>query len=197
MHHHPRGDPQQGAPYPHLRAEGAVRLGRAKIAPLAEVKDRLSAYIDAARESAIVVTRNGMPVALLTPILEDDDLDSLLLTHDRKFMRLLARARKGAHRSLPEQRAVLAGAAAPADATGDDTDVAPVAEGEPLSQTICLTSASAFRHRVREEGQAPGSLTRGGGRTGSFVRRRRAWEADGHRAGRRRRDAAGCGPVQL
>jgi len=64
-----------------------------KIAPLAEVKDRLSAYIDAAKESAIVVTRNGKPVALLTPILEDDDLDSLLLTHDRKFRRLLEQAR--------------------------------------------------------------------------------------------------------
>ena len=65
-----------------------------KIAPLAEVKDRLSAYIDAARESAIVVTRNGKPVALLTPILEDDDLDSLLLAHDRKFIRLLGQARE-------------------------------------------------------------------------------------------------------
>ena len=65
-----------------------------KIAPLAEVKDRLSAYIDAARESAIVVTRNGKPVALLTPILEDDDLDSLLLAHDRKFTLLLERARE-------------------------------------------------------------------------------------------------------
>ena len=65
-----------------------------KIAPLAEFKDRLSAYIDAARESAIVVTRNGKPVALLTPILEDDDLDSLLLAHDRKFIRLLEQARE-------------------------------------------------------------------------------------------------------
>jgi len=52
------------------------------------------AYIDAARESAIVVTRNGKPVALLTPILDDDDLDSLLLTHDRRFTRLLAQARE-------------------------------------------------------------------------------------------------------
>ncbi len=145
-----------------------------KIAPLAEVKDRLSAYIDAARESAIVVTRNGKPVALLTPILEDDDLDSLLLTHDRKFIRLLARARKGAHRPLPEQRAVLAGTAASADATRDDTDVAPVAEGEPaiedsssaallentsmaasctdttgLSHAISLTSASACSSQNR------------------------------------------------
>jgi prevent-host-death family protein len=65
-----------------------------RIAPLAEVKDRLSAYIDAARESAIVVTRNGKPVALLTPILEDDDLDSLLLAHDRHFIRLLEQARE-------------------------------------------------------------------------------------------------------
>lgn len=65
-----------------------------KIAPLAEVKDRLSAYIEAARESAIVVTRNGKPVALSTSIREDDDLDSLLLTHDRGFIRLLAQARE-------------------------------------------------------------------------------------------------------
>jgi prevent-host-death family protein len=65
-----------------------------KIAPLAEVKDRLSAYIDAARESAIVVTRNGKPVALLTPIHEDDDLDWLLLAHDPQFVRLLERARE-------------------------------------------------------------------------------------------------------
>ena len=68
-----------------------------KIAPLAEVKDRLSAYVDAARESAIVVTRNGKPVALLTPILDDDDLDALLLAHDRSFNRLLAEARGRVH----------------------------------------------------------------------------------------------------
>ena len=58
-----------------------------KIAPLDEVKDRLSAYVDAAKETAIVVTRHGKPVALLTPILDDDDLDTLLLTHDRGFVR--------------------------------------------------------------------------------------------------------------
>ena len=64
-----------------------------KIAPLAEVKDQLSAYVDAAKESAIVVTRNGKPVALLTPILEDEDLDRLLLAHDPKFLRVLEEAR--------------------------------------------------------------------------------------------------------
>jgi prevent-host-death family protein len=50
---------------------------------LQKVRARLSAYIDAAKEPAIVVTRNGKPVALLTSILEDDDLDNLLLTQDR------------------------------------------------------------------------------------------------------------------
>ncbi|MBI4601817.1 MAG: type II toxin-antitoxin system Phd/YefM family antitoxin [Planctomycetes bacterium] len=64
-----------------------------KIAPLAKVKDQLSAYIDASKESPIVVTRNGKPVALLTPILEDDDLDRLLLAHNPKFLRLLEEAR--------------------------------------------------------------------------------------------------------
>ena len=65
-----------------------------KIVPLAEVTNRFSAYVDAAKESAIVVTRNGKPVALLTPILDDDDLDTLLLTHDRGFVRLLTQARE-------------------------------------------------------------------------------------------------------
>jgi antitoxin (DNA-binding transcriptional repressor) of toxin-antitoxin stability system len=41
-----------------------------------------------------VVTRNGKPVALLTPIREDDDLDRLLLAHDPQFVRLLERARE-------------------------------------------------------------------------------------------------------
>jgi prevent-host-death family protein len=65
-----------------------------KIAPLAEVKDHLSAYIDASRKSPIVVTRNGKPVALLTPILEDEDLDCLILAHDPRFLRVLEDARK-------------------------------------------------------------------------------------------------------
>ena len=65
-----------------------------KTATVAQVKTRLSAYIDAAKESAIVVTRNGKPVALLTFIRGHDDLDSLLLTHNRKFVRLLAESRE-------------------------------------------------------------------------------------------------------
>jgi prevent-host-death family protein len=77
-----------------------------KIAPLAEVKDQLSAYIDSSRESPIVVTRNGKPVALLTPILGDEDLDRLLLAHDPKFLGLLeaARERVRSGRSLTSEK---------------------------------------------------------------------------------------------
>lgn len=65
-----------------------------KIAPLAEVKDRFSAYIDESRESPVVVTRNGRPVALLIAIEEEDDLDSLLLVHNPRFLQLLEEARQ-------------------------------------------------------------------------------------------------------
>ncbi len=65
-----------------------------KIAPLAEVKDRLSAYIDESRESPIVVTRNGRPVAMLIGIEDEDDLDSLLLVHNPRFLQLLEEARQ-------------------------------------------------------------------------------------------------------
>lgn len=65
-----------------------------KIAPLAEVKDRFSAYIDESRESPIVVTRNGRPVAMLISITEEEDLDSLLLAHNPRFVQLLEEARQ-------------------------------------------------------------------------------------------------------
>lgn len=65
-----------------------------KIAPLAEVKDRFSAYVDESRESPVVVTRNGRPVAMLIAIEEEDDLDSLLLVHNPRFLQLLEEARQ-------------------------------------------------------------------------------------------------------
>ena len=38
------------------------------------------------------VTKNGKPITLLTPILKGDDLDSLLLAHNRRFNKLLNEA---------------------------------------------------------------------------------------------------------
>lgn len=65
-----------------------------KIAPLAEVKDRFSAYIDESRESPVVVTRNGRPVAMIVAIEDEDDLDALLLVHNPRFVQLLEEARQ-------------------------------------------------------------------------------------------------------
>jgi len=65
-----------------------------KIAPLAEVKDHFSAYIDESRESPVVVTRNGRPVAMIISIGDEDDLDSLLLAHNPRFVHLLEAARQ-------------------------------------------------------------------------------------------------------
>ena len=61
---------------------------------LAEVKDHFSAYIDESQESPIVVTHNGRPVALIVAITDEDDLDSLLLTHNPRFIELLEEARQ-------------------------------------------------------------------------------------------------------
>ena len=65
-----------------------------KIAPLAEVRDRFSAYIDESRESPVVVTRNGRPVAMIIAIEDEADLDSLLLAHNPRFVQLLDAARE-------------------------------------------------------------------------------------------------------
>ncbi len=65
-----------------------------KIAPLAEVKDRFSAYIDESQESPVIVTRNGKPVAMIVAISDEDDLDSMLLAHNPRFVQLLEEARQ-------------------------------------------------------------------------------------------------------
>lgn len=64
-----------------------------KIAPLAQVKDKLSAYVNDSQQTPIIITKNGKPVALLTGITEDDDLDSLLLANNPRFVAILKEAR--------------------------------------------------------------------------------------------------------
>ena len=65
-----------------------------RIAPVADVKARLSAYLGkVAREGPVVITKNGHAVALLLVPLDEDDLERLLLTHSTKFQRILQRSR--------------------------------------------------------------------------------------------------------
>ena len=61
-----------------------------KIAPLADVKARLSAYIDQCESNGpIVITRNGKPVAVLLAPANDDDLERLILAHSPRFQAFL------------------------------------------------------------------------------------------------------------
>jgi prevent-host-death family protein len=66
-----------------------------RIAPLADVKARLSAYLDeCADEGPLVITRNGKAVAVLLVPYDDDDLERLLLGRSPRFQALLNRSRK-------------------------------------------------------------------------------------------------------
>ncbi len=65
-----------------------------KIAPLADVKARLSAYLEqVATEGPVIITRNGRPVAVLLAPRDEDDLERLVLAHSPQFQALLAMSR--------------------------------------------------------------------------------------------------------
>jgi prevent-host-death family protein len=66
-----------------------------RIAPLADVKARLSAYLDECGvEGPIVITRNGKAAAVLLVPQDDDDLERLLLARSPRFQALLNRSRQ-------------------------------------------------------------------------------------------------------
>mgnify|MGYP001389606380 CR=1 FL=1 len=66
-----------------------------RIAPLAEVKARLSAYLDeCAAEGPVVITRNGKAAAVLLVPHDDDDLERILLGRSPRFQALLNRSRQ-------------------------------------------------------------------------------------------------------
>ncbi len=61
-----------------------------RIAPLADVKARLSAYLDeAATTGPIVITRNGKAVAVLVAPVDDDDLERMLFARSPRFQAML------------------------------------------------------------------------------------------------------------
>jgi prevent-host-death family protein len=66
-----------------------------RIAPLADVKAHLSAYLNQIQtEGPLVITRNGKPVAVLLAPIDDDDLESLLLARSPRFQVLLDASRQ-------------------------------------------------------------------------------------------------------
>jgi prevent-host-death family protein len=66
-----------------------------RIAPVADVKARLSAYLDECeRDGPIVITRNGKAVAVLLAPADDDDLERLMLARSPRFLALLKKSRQ-------------------------------------------------------------------------------------------------------
>lgn len=66
-----------------------------RIAPLADVKARLSAYLDeCGTEGPVVITRNGKAAAVLLVPRDDEDLERLLLGRSPRFEALLDRSRQ-------------------------------------------------------------------------------------------------------
>ncbi len=66
-----------------------------KIAPLADVKARLSAYLaECEAEGPVVITRNGKAVAVLLAPTDEDDLEGLLLARSPRLQALLTKSRR-------------------------------------------------------------------------------------------------------
>ncbi len=76
-----------------------------KIASVADVKTRFSAYIKASAQGPIVVTRNGKPVAVLLAVTDEEELERLLMAHSPRLQAILeaARQRIRAGAGIPNQ----------------------------------------------------------------------------------------------
>jgi len=65
-----------------------------KIAPVADLKARLSAYLKACEEGPVLVTRNGRAVAALIAVEDDEDLERLVLAHTPRLRAILDTGRQ-------------------------------------------------------------------------------------------------------
>jgi prevent-host-death family protein len=65
-----------------------------RIASVAQVKARLSAYLKASAHGPVVVTRNGKPVAVVVAVTDEDDLEQLLMAHSPRLQAILEAARQ-------------------------------------------------------------------------------------------------------
>jgi prevent-host-death family protein len=74
-----------------------------KIESLREVKNNFSEVIESlSKTGPVVVTKNGRSAAVLLPIDEDTDLETLILSNSRRFWKLFDRAAAGKRTPLGE-----------------------------------------------------------------------------------------------
>ena len=66
-----------------------------RIAPLADVKSKLSAYLDECKtDGPIVITRNGKPAAVLVYPVDDEDLENIIFSRSPRLQALLYKSRQ-------------------------------------------------------------------------------------------------------
>ncbi|MHB1422873.1 MAG: type II toxin-antitoxin system Phd/YefM family antitoxin [Gemmataceae bacterium] len=65
-----------------------------KIVSVADLKAHLSAYLVAAEQNPVVITRNGKPVAVLVHAGDEEDLERLIMAHSPKLQAILDAARQ-------------------------------------------------------------------------------------------------------
>jgi prevent-host-death family protein len=64
-----------------------------KIAPVADVKARFSAYLKESEESPVIVIRNGKPLAVLISMEDEEELERIILAYSPKFRSLLEKSK--------------------------------------------------------------------------------------------------------
>jgi prevent-host-death family protein len=65
-----------------------------KIASVADVKARFSAYLKESENGPVIVTRNGRPVAVLLAMQDEDDIERLALSYSPWFQAILEKSRQ-------------------------------------------------------------------------------------------------------
>jgi len=65
-----------------------------RIASVAEVKARFSAFLKASEGGPVVVTRNGKPVAVLVGIQDEEEIERLLMAYSPRLRAILDASRK-------------------------------------------------------------------------------------------------------
>src|SRR6266404_958278 len=65
-----------------------------KIASVADIKARLSAYLKESQNGPVVVTQNGKAVAVLLAVTDEDELERLVLAHSPKFQAIFEKSRR-------------------------------------------------------------------------------------------------------
>ena len=65
-----------------------------RIASIADIKARFSAYVKDSEEGPVIVTRNGKPVAVLVSLKDEDEIERMVLAYSPKFQGILQAARQ-------------------------------------------------------------------------------------------------------